>query len=339
MLAVVLSLGLAMRRRDFVKSIAASAASWPLAARAQQRAMPVIGFLHSSSPEPLAVQVAAFREGLKQTGFVEGQNVTIEYRWAHNENARLPELALDLVRRQVAVIVTPGSTPATLAAKAATTTIPIVFYTAADPVKAGLVASLKQPGGNLTGVASLNAELLPKRLEWLHQLVPTATTMALLVNPTSPLLAEADSKTLLAAAVTLGLELQVLKASTESDFDTIFATAVQQKAGGVVIGNDAFFYSRPEQIGAAAARYKVPTVSPYGEYATAGGLMSYGPNFADLYRLVGVYVGQILAGAKPADLPVQQITKVEVILNLKTARALGLTVPTSLLLLATEVIE
>jgi putative tryptophan/tyrosine transport system substrate-binding protein len=334
-----LSLGADKRRREFFGLLGGAAASWPFAAHAQQPALPVIGFLSSASPDLYAHVVRAFHQGLSETGYVEGRNVATEYRWAYGQNDRLPALAADLVRRQVAVIAAPASTPAALVAKAVTTTIPIVFQTAADPVEVGLVASLNRPGGNLTGVATVGLEVGSKRLELLHEVVPTATVMALLVNPTSPSLAESTTKDAQAAARVLGLKLHVLHASTERDFDTIFATLVQLQAGALVIGPDALFTSRSEQLAALALRHAVPAIYQWREFAAAGGLMSYGGSIADGLRVVGVYTGRILKGEKPADLPVQRYTKVELIINLKTATALGLTVPLSLLGRADEVIE
>jgi putative ABC transport system substrate-binding protein len=326
-----------MRRREFMALI--GAAAWPLAARAQQPAMPAIGYLGAGSPDKDANRVRAFRQGLSETGFVEGQNVVIEYRWAEGQNDRLPMLAADLVRRQVAVIAADGGSASALAAKAATATIPIVFQLAGDPVELGLIASLNRPGGNLTGVTSLTMEVGPKRLELLRELVPMAGVFALLVNPTSPTNAERASRVLQAAAVTLGLKLHVLHASTESDFDIVFATLLQLGAGGLVISPDAFFTSRSEQLAAVALRHTVPAIFTFREFAAAGGLMSYGSIFTEIHRQVGVFTGQILKGEKPADLPVQQVTKVELIINLKTAKALGLTIPISLLGRADEVIE
>jgi putative tryptophan/tyrosine transport system substrate-binding protein len=328
-----------MQRREFITLLGGAAAAWPLAARAQQTTMPVIGFLGSASPDRWVGRMRAFHQGLSETGYVEGRNVAIEYRWAEGQNDRLPTLAADLVGRQVTVIAAPGSTPAALAAKAATTMIPIVFELASDPVKLGLVASLARPGGNLTGVTSLNAEVGPKRLELLHELVPTATVIGLLVNPTNPNLAEPTTKSLQTAARTLGLEMHVLHASAERDFDMVFATLVQLRAGALVIGADPFFSSRLDQLAALTVRHAVPTVYQSREFTAAGGLMSYGASFTDTFRAVGVYTGRILRGDKPADLPVQQATKVELFLNLKTAKALGVTVPLSLVGRADEVIE
>jgi putative ABC transport system substrate-binding protein len=327
-----------MRRRHFI-SLIGGAAAWPLGARAQQPALPVIGFLGSASPDRWADRMRAFHQGLGETGYAVGRNVAAEYRWAEGQNDRLPALAADLVARAVTVIVAPGSTPAALAAKAATTTIPIVFEVASDPVALGLVASLARPGGNITGVTSLNAEVGPKRLELLHELVPTATVVGLLVNPTNPNLAEPTTKNLQAAAGTLGLTLHVLHASADRDFDTVFATLAQLRAGALVIGADPFFSSRLEQLAALTVRHAMPTAYQTREFTAAGGLMSYGASFADTFRATGLTTGRVLRGDKPADLPVQQTTKVELFLNLKTARALGLTVSLPLLGRADDVIE
>jgi putative ABC transport system substrate-binding protein len=330
-----------MRRRRFITLLGATAASsllHPCAARAQQPALPVVGFLSSRASGDAPELLTAFLQGLKDSGFVEGQNVTIEYRFAGNQNERLPELAADLVHRQVTVIAAP-TTPAALAAKAATATIPIVVATAGDPVRLGLVTSLNRPGGNVTGVALLFVEVAAKRLELLHELIPTASIIGLLVNPANPPIAEANASAVLSAAHSLGLELHVLKASTERDFDGVFANLTQLRAGGLVIGGDPFFTGRQEQLAALVARHAVPTVYENREFVAAGGLMSYGGNLPDAYRLVAVYAARILKGEKPADLPVEQSTKVELFLNLKTAKALGITVPLALLGRADEVIE
>jgi putative ABC transport system substrate-binding protein len=327
-----------LNRREFI-ALVGGAAAWPLVAHAQQSAMPVIGFLGTISPDRWASRLHAFRQGLSETGYVEGRNVGIEYRWAEGQNDRLPALAADLVRRQVSVIVAPESTPAAFAAKAATTTIPIVFSVGVDPVAVGLVASLNRPGGNLTGVTNLNAEILPKRLELMHELVPTATTIALLVNPSNPLVAETESRDAQTAARTLGLQLHVLHASTDRDFDTVFASLAQMRAVALVINTDVFFNSRSEQLAALALRHTVPAIFQYREFVASGGLMSYGTSTTDVFRQVGIYTSRLLRGESPADLPVQQVTKIELIINLKTARTLGLTVPLSLLGRADEVIE
>jgi putative tryptophan/tyrosine transport system substrate-binding protein len=326
-------------RREFIATLGGAAAAWPLAARAQQPALPVIGFLGSESPTLWAHYVRAFQQGLRETGYVEGRNVAIDYLWAEGRNDRLPALAADLVRRQVTVVAAPGSTPAALAAKAATITIPIVFIIAADPVQVGLVASLNRPGGNVTGVVTLNVEIAPKRLELLHELIPTATSFALLVNPTSPALAEPVSRDVQTAARTFGIKLHVLHASSEPEFDAVFATATRLGAAGLVIGPDALFNSRIEQLAALTVRHALPAVYQWREFTAAGGLLSYGSSVTDVYRQAGVYTGRILKGEKPADLPVEQTTKVELFINLKTAKTLGLTVPTALLVRANEVIE
>jgi putative ABC transport system substrate-binding protein len=325
-----------MRRREFIVLVSGAALTWPVAARAQQ-SRPVIGFLHSQSPDANGSEVRAFHEGLSQSGFVEGHNVTIEYRWADGHSDRLPALAADLVRRQVTMIVA-GETGSAVAAKAATKTIPIVFRTGADPTGLRLVASLNRPGGNATGVTTLNREVMPKRLELLHELVPTATIMALLVNPTG-VGAETQSRDVQAAGRMLGLQLHVLHASTEPDIDTVFANLPKIRAGALVIGTSPYFHDRREQVAALALRHAVPTISPYREFAVAGGLMSYGTDLRDQHRVIGAYAGRILKGEKPADLPVHQATRVELIINLKTAKTLGLTVPLTLRGRADEVIE
>jgi putative ABC transport system substrate-binding protein len=325
-----------MRRREFIAGLG-GAAAWPVVARAQQAVMPVIGYLSSQSTDLGAPFVLAFRQGLNESGYVEGRNVAIEYRWANGQYERLPALAADLVRRRVTVIAALAA-PSAMVAKAATTTIPVAFEVGVDPVKMGLIASLSRPGGNLTGVTNLNVELGPKKLELLHKLVPAATIIGLLVNPANPN-SEIVSKGIQAAARTLGVEIDVRRASTEREIDTAFASLVQARVGGLVISPDPLFVARTKQLAALTVRHAVPAVFEYREFATAGGLMSYGSDLRDAYRLVGLYVGRILKGDKPADLPVQQVVKVELIVNLKTAKALGLTIPETLLATADEVIQ
>ena len=325
-----------MRRREFLGAFG-SAAVWPLAARAQQ-ALPVIGFLNSASLAEYAQNVAAFMQGLRETGYIEGQNVKIEYRFAEGQYERLPALMADLVQRRVTVIAA-MSTPAALAAKTANTTIPIAFQMGGDPVKLGLVTSLNRPIGNLTGVSNLNEEVGPKRLELLYELLPAAKLFALLVNPTNPI-AETLSRDMQEPARILGLQLRVLHASTERDFDTVFASLVQQRIDGLVItSSDPFFSSHGQQLGALSLRYAVPTVYQFRAFAAAGGLVSYGSGLRDAYHTAGVYTGRLLKGEKPADLPVQQSTKIELIINLKTAKTLGINVPNALIGRADEVIE
>jgi putative tryptophan/tyrosine transport system substrate-binding protein len=328
-----------MRRREFI-TLLGSAAGWPLAASAQQPAkLSTIGFVGSDSPDPYADRLRAFRLGLKSTGFVEGQNVLVEYRWAEGRNDQLAELTADLVHRQAAVIVAP-TTPSVLAARAATKTIPIVFFTAGDPVDLGLVASLRRPDSNLTGATALTLEVGPKWLQLLHEMVPHTTSLALLISPTSPNLAETQSRELQAVAVrSLGLQLHVLQASTDQELDAAFANVARMHAGGVVIGSDSFFFSRSALLASLALRHAVPTIFGFREFVAAGGLMSYGGSLAESFRWVGVYAGRLLKGEKPADLPVQQSTKIELFINLKTAQALGLEVPPTLLTRADEVIE
>jgi putative ABC transport system substrate-binding protein len=313
-------------------------ATWPLAANAQQSAMPVIGFLNAASPGGYAPMVDAFRRGLTKVGYIEGQNVTIEYRWAEGKPDRLPGMVADLIRRPVNVLVA-TTTQAALAAKAATTEIPIVFELASDPVKLGLVASLNRPGGNVTGATQLNIDITPKRLEVMRELIPTATLMAALVNPANPTLAEPTTQALQAAARTLGLQLHILHARSESELDAAFVAALQLRASGLVIGTDPLFSGHSKQLAMLAVRHAVPTIYAWREFAAAGGLIAYGASNLEAYQLTGVYTGRILKGEKPADLPVQQATKIELFLNLKTAKALGITVPTGLLVRADEVIE
>jgi putative ABC transport system substrate-binding protein len=328
-----------MRRRAFIKGIVGSAAFLPFAAHAQPATMPAIGYLDVGSPDGAAPIVAAFRRGLAATGQVEGRNVTIKYRWADGHNDRLPELAADLVRQKVTVIATPGSTAAALAAKAATTTIPIIFAMGADPVAAGLVPTLNKPYGNVTGVATLNVEVGAKRLEMLHQVVPAANIVALLVNPANPAVSEPLSRDAQAAASKLGIRLHILQASSDAEIEAVFAALRGLQVGGLVIGSDQFFNSRSGQLAALALQYSLPAIYQYRVFTDAGGLISYGASLTDAFQLTGVYTGRILNGEKPADMPVQQSTKVELSINLKTAKTLGLTIPPSLLVTADEVIE
>jgi putative ABC transport system substrate-binding protein len=327
-----------MRRRQFIAGLG-GAIAWPDAAWAQQPPMPVVGFLSSGGPqESGSIRLTPFLQGLREAGYVEGRNVAIEYRWAEEQYDRLPALATDLVLRRVSVIVTVSNRPAASAAKAATTTIPIVFVVGIDPVEAGLVASLNRPGGNVTGMTLFSVELGQKRLQILHEMVPAETTFALLVNPANPL-GEIESRNLQTAARTLGLQLQVLHARTERDFDTIFAALAPLRVGGLVIGGDALFVSRRTQLASLATDHAIPVIHQLREFVAAGGLMSYGAAAKDSFRSAGVYAGRILKGDKPAELPVQQATKVELIINLKTAKKLGITIPISLLGRADEVIE
>jgi ABC-type uncharacterized transport system substrate-binding protein len=327
-----------MRRRDFITLLGGTAATWPLAARAQQTMMPVIGFLGSDSADLYTDRLRALREGLKQTGYTEGQNVAMEYRWAEGHNDRLPALAADLVRRRVAVLVA-STTPSVLALKASTTDIPIVFFVAGDPVALGLVASLNRPGGTLTGATTMTLEVGSKWLQLLHEIVPAARNFAVLVNPTSPVLAKAQANDLQAAARALGLQLHVLQASTDGDFDAVFANLNQLKVGGLVISSDSFFFIRSGRLAALAVHHRVPTIFGFAEFPKAGGLMSYGASVTAQDRMIGAYVGRILKGEKPADLPIIQSSTFELVINLKTARTLGLTVPFGLLNAAEEVIE
>jgi putative ABC transport system substrate-binding protein len=323
-------------RRDVLTLIAAAA--WPLAARAEP-AMPVIGLLGSESANLYADRLRMFRQGLRETGFVEGRNVAIEYRWAEGHYERFPALLAELIGRKVAVIAAIAGSPPALAAKAATSTIPIVFATGGDPVAIGLVASYGHPGGNLTGIASLGVELGPKQLEVLHELVPTTKTVALLINRTNPSNADGLAQAVQAAAQSQGVELHVLNASTEAELDTAFAELPRLGAGALVVGTDPFFNTRAAQVVALALRHAVPTIYPFREYAMVGGLVSYGDSYVGIYRTVGAYVGRILKGEKPANMPVQQAGKIELVVNTKTANALGLTVPLTLLVRADEVIE
>jgi putative tryptophan/tyrosine transport system substrate-binding protein len=325
-----------MRRRDFIQGIAVSSA-WPLAARAQQPAKPVIGFVHSGLPGGGYPPVSAFLKGLGETGFVEGRDVLIEYRWAEGHYERLPALLADLIQKKVSVIAA-TSTPAALAAQAATTTIPIVFTTSGDPVRFGLVSSLRKPNANLTGATNLNVEVAQKRLELMHEVLPTATKIALLVNPPDPLTQPISQETS-AAADALGLKLQIVRAGSERDLANVFESLPQMKAEALVIVSDAFFSSRSEELAQLALRHRVPAIYEYPQFTAAGGLVSYGGNVAQSYYLAGIYVGRILKGEKPSDLPVQETTKVELLINLKTAKTLGITIPFSLLARADEVIE
>jgi putative ABC transport system substrate-binding protein len=327
-----------LKRREFVTLLGGSAAAWPLAARAQQAAVPVIGYLGAQSPAAFASRVTAFRQGLGETGYVEGRNVAIEFRWAEGQHDRLPALAAELVARRVAVIVAPGGAPAAIAAKSVTTTIPIVFEMGADPIAMGLVTSLNRPGGNLTGVSSLNVEVTPKRLEILREAIPTATVVAVLLNPTSPT-ADSQLRNLQEAARALGLQLHVLHASSARDFDAVFATLLQLRASGLVVASDTFFATHSEQLAALTVRHALPAIHQSRDFALAGGLMSYGGSFVESHRQAGVYTGRVLKGDKPADLPVQQVTKVELLINLKTAKALGVTFPLALSGRADQVIE
>jgi putative ABC transport system substrate-binding protein len=327
-----------MRRRELI-ALLGGTVSWPLAARAQQPAVPVVGFMNiNNSAESASDLVAAFRQGLRETGFVEGQNVAVEYRWAQGQYDRFPELAAEFVRRQVAVIAATGGEPSPQSAKAATQTIPIVFTANGDPVREGLVASLNRPGGNLTGFTVFGPAAVTKRVPLIHELIPKAATIAYLMNPNHPS-GEIEMTTAQTAVRSLGKEMLFLKASNEGELDAAFTTMAQQQVGALVVASDPFFYSRRSELVSLVARQGVPAIYYLPEFVRAGGLMAYGTNLVDLYRLVGVYTGRILKGEKPADLPVQQTVKVELIINMKTAKALGLDVPNTIQLLADEVIE
>jgi putative ABC transport system substrate-binding protein len=326
-----------MRRREFI-TLLGGAIAWPIAARAQQPAMPIIGFLSAGTSEMARDYVAAFHRSLAGEGFVEGRTVGIEYRWIEGQNERLPALAADLVRRQVAVIVA-ASTPASLAAKAATQTIPIAFIVGTDPVGIGLVASLAQPGGNITGVTNLNVELFKKCFELMHSLMPPASTIAVLVNPANVAQTATERATVQDAARALGARVVILNASSPSEIESVFEVLIGQRVGALVVSGEIFFLNQRDRLVELAARHAVPTIYAYREFPVAGGLMSYGADFAEPYRLVGVYAGRILKGEKPANLPVQQATKVELVINLKTAKALGLNIPNTLIGRADEVIE
>jgi putative ABC transport system substrate-binding protein len=327
-----------MKRREFMTLIGGAAAAWPLAARAQQPATPVVGFLHSGWPEPNVNRVAAFRKGLGEAGYVEGQNVAIEFRWAAGRDDRLPDLAADLIRRRVAVITTPGSTPASIVAKAATTTIPIVFAVGSDPIAIGLVASLNRPGGNATGINFQAVELVAKRLGILRELAPGANHFVALVNPNT-VFTDAVVKDLQASASALGLPIEILRAGTGREIDAAFATLVQKPGGALLVGPDAVFVNRRAQIVTLVARHALPAIYFASEFAEIGGLISYGPNLVNAYQQTGIYVGRVLKGEKPADMPVEQPTKFELVVNLNTARALGIAIPNTLLAIADEVIE
>jgi len=327
-----------MRRRGFIALLAGTAAAWPLTAHAQRPSVPSIGFLSTRSPDEAAPFTAAFRQGLKEIGLVEGENVTLDFRWANLQYDRLPALAAELIRNRVTVIAAVGGIHSGLAAKAATSTIPVVFVSAGDPVEFGLVPSLSRPGGNITGISMVTVALAPKRLELLNESVPPPGVIAMLVNPTSPYLGP-ETKDVQAAARTLGREVRVFNARAEREIDAAFATLVQQRAAGVLVSGDPFFDSQRDRLVALAARHAVPAIYQWREFATIGGLMSYGSSITDAYRQAGVYTGKILRGSKPADLPVIQPTKYELVINLKTAKALGLTIPPSVLLRADEIIQ
>jgi len=325
-------------RRELLVALGGAAAVWPLAPRAQQPTMPVIGYLNSGSPESDTSRLTGLRQGLNETGYVEGRNLLVEYRWAGNQFNRLPALAVDLVQIRVAVIVSPGL-PATLAAKTATTTIPIVFGVGVDPVQVGLIKSLNRPGGNLTGFNQVNGELGAKALALLHELVPKTPTIGFLENPNNPIIHELTTRDVLVAAAAIGLQIQPLKAGTDREIDAAFENLVQARTGALLVSNDVFFNSRIEQITALAARYAIPVMYSSAEFVGVGGLISYGASLRGALRQIGLYAGRILKGEKPTDLPVMQPTKFELVINLKTAKTLGLTIPPSVLAIADEVIE
>ena len=327
-----------MRRRSFITLLGGAAAAWPLAARAQQPKLPLIGFLGPETRDLFADRLPAFHQGLSNAGFVEGRSVAVEYLWAEGQNSRLPTPVAELITRQVAIIVAPGSTPAVFAAKAATTTIPILFFVGSDPIAMGLVISLNRPGGNITGITSLNAEVVPKRLEFMHTVVPGVSEFALLLNPTNPA-AEAEARDMQAAARTLGLQLHMARANREQDFDAVFASLMERRIGALVIGTDALFNTRSAQLASLSLRYRLPAIHAWRAFSTAGGLISFGSSISAGYRQIGAYTARILKGEKPSELPVEQVTKIELILNLKTARTLGIDVPPMLLARADEVIE